>query len=63
MEKQKVILKKFSEFVNAKYCIGVANGTDAIEISLESLKLKKILKSLFLQTHLFQLQKLLQDQD
>ncbi len=33
--------KKFSEFVNAKYCIGVANGTDAIEISLESLKLKK----------------------
>ena len=33
--------KKFSQYVNSKYCLGVANGTDAIEISLESLNLKK----------------------
>ena len=29
----------FSNFIGTKYSIGVANGTDAIEISLESLYL------------------------
>ena len=33
--------KNFCNYVGAKYCIGVANGTDALEIALESLKLKK----------------------
>ncbi len=33
--------KQFSKYINSKYCLGVANGTDAIEISLESLNLKK----------------------
>jgi dTDP-4-amino-4,6-dideoxygalactose transaminase len=33
--------KNFSNFVNIKHCITVANGTDALEIALESLKLKK----------------------
>ena len=33
--------KQFSKYINSKYCVGVANGTDAIEISLESLNLKK----------------------
>jgi len=33
--------KKFSKFVNSKYCISVANGTDAIEIAIESLNLPK----------------------
>ena len=31
--------KQFSEYQNADYCIGVGNGTDAIEIALESLNL------------------------
>ncbi len=30
---------KFSEYQDAKYCIGVGNGTDALEIALESLDL------------------------
>ena len=38
-------LKKFEEefakFNNCNYCIGVANGTDALEIALSSLNLKK----------------------
>lgn len=29
--------KEFSEYVGAKYCVGVGNGTDAIEIALETL--------------------------
>ena len=29
----------FSKYVNSKYCISVANGTDALEIAIESLKL------------------------
>ena len=33
--------KNFSKFVGSKYCIGVANGTDALEIALESLNLDK----------------------
>ena len=31
----------FSDLVKAKYCIGVANGTDALELSLKSLNLTK----------------------
>jgi dTDP-4-amino-4,6-dideoxygalactose transaminase len=31
--------KNFSDYVGVKYCIGVANGTDAIELALRSLEL------------------------
>ncbi len=31
----------FAKFTNSKYCIGVANGTDALEIAIEALNLKK----------------------
>ena len=31
----------FKKTHNAKYCLGVANGTDALEIAIESLNLKK----------------------
>lgn len=30
---------EFATYVNAKYCVGVGNGTDAIEIAIESLNL------------------------
>ena len=33
--------KNFASFVKIKYCVTVGNGTDALEIALESLKLKK----------------------
>ena len=33
--------KNFSKYVNVKYCISVANGTDALEIAVEALKLPK----------------------
>ena len=33
--------KNFSKYVKAKYCISLGNGTDAIEIALKSLNLKK----------------------
>jgi dTDP-4-amino-4,6-dideoxygalactose transaminase len=33
--------KKFSNLLNIKFCLGVANGTDALEIAIKSLKLKK----------------------
>lgn len=33
--------KDFSQYCNVKYCIGVGNGTDAIEIAIQSLNLKK----------------------
>ena len=33
--------KKFSKYLNVKYCLGVANGTDALEIAIKSLNLKK----------------------
>ena len=33
--------KKFAKYTRSKYCITVANGTDALEIALGSLKLKK----------------------
>lgn len=31
----------FSSYINAKYCIGVGNGTDALEIAIEALDLPK----------------------
>jgi dTDP-4-amino-4,6-dideoxygalactose transaminase len=33
--------KNFSNFTGTKYCISVANGTDALEIAIKSLNLKK----------------------
>jgi dTDP-4-amino-4,6-dideoxygalactose transaminase len=33
--------KNFSDYQQAKYCIGVGNGTDALEIAIEALKLPK----------------------
>ena len=33
--------KKFSKYINTNNCITVANGTDALEIAIESLKLPK----------------------
>ena len=33
--------KNFKEIHNAKHCLGVANATDALEIAIESLSLKK----------------------
>jgi len=37
----KIFENNFSSFVKAKYCITVGNGTDALEIALMSLNLKK----------------------
>jgi dTDP-4-amino-4,6-dideoxygalactose transaminase len=31
--------KKFAEYVTADYCVGVANGTDALEIAIEALNM------------------------
>ena len=31
----------FSKYIGTKYCIGVANGTDALEIAINSLHLDK----------------------
>ena len=31
----------FKRFVGAKYCVSVGNGTDALEIAIKSLNLKK----------------------
>lgn len=36
-----IFQKKFSKYLNVKYCLGVANGTDALEIAIKSLNLKK----------------------
>lgn len=33
--------EEFAEFIGAKYCIGVGNGTDALEIAIEALELPK----------------------
>jgi dTDP-4-amino-4,6-dideoxygalactose transaminase len=33
--------KEFSRFVNSRFAVAVANGTDALEIAIKSLKLKK----------------------
>lgn len=32
---------EFAKFLNIKYCLGVGNGTDALEIAIKTLKLKK----------------------
>jgi dTDP-4-amino-4,6-dideoxygalactose transaminase len=32
--------KRYSNFVGSKYCVGVANGTDAIELSLRAVDIK-----------------------
>ncbi len=32
---------KFSEYLNINYCVGVANGTDALEIAIESFNFEK----------------------
>ena len=37
----KLFEKNFAKFVGSKYCISVGNGTDALEIALQSLNLKK----------------------
>ena len=37
----KIFENNFSKFVGAKYCISVGNGTDALEIALNSLNLRK----------------------
>ena len=39
-KKLKLFEKNFSTFLNAKYCIGVANGTDALEIAIEAFNFK-----------------------
>ena len=31
----------FSKFIRSKYCVALANGTDALEIAVKSLNLKK----------------------
>ena len=33
--------KNFAKYVGAKYCVGLGNGTDALEIAVKSLNLKK----------------------
>ncbi len=33
--------KEFSKYLNVKYCLGVANGTDALEIAIKTLKLNE----------------------
>lgn len=33
--------KEFANFLNIKFCLGVANGTDALEIAVKALDLKK----------------------
>lgn len=33
--------KNFSKYLGVKYCLGVANGTDALEIAIKTLKLPK----------------------
>ncbi len=38
-EELKKLEKNFASFQDAKHCIGVANGTDAIEIAIEALEL------------------------
>jgi dTDP-4-amino-4,6-dideoxygalactose transaminase len=33
--------KNFKKFINVKYCVALGNGTDALEIAISSLNLKK----------------------
>ena len=37
----KKLESKFSKFINTKYCLGVANGTEALELSLRTLNIGK----------------------
>ena len=40
-----MILKKFARYLGVNHCVGVANGLDALTISLKAIDLpKKILK-------------------
>ena len=43
--------KKISSYFKIKHCISVANGTDALEIAIESLNLKKIKEIFFHPNH------------
>ncbi len=40
-ERVQVFEKKFAKYQASKFCVGVGNGTDALEISLEALELPK----------------------
>ncbi len=40
-ERVKVFERNFASFQQSEYCIGVGNGTDALEVSLEALNLPK----------------------
>ena len=33
--------REFAKYLNIKYCLGVGNGTDALEIAIKTLKLRK----------------------
>lgn len=39
--------KNFSEFTKTKFCVGCANGSDALYLAIKSLNLKKMMKLLF----------------
>ena len=42
------ILKKIFQIYKTKYCVGCANGSDALYLAIKSLNLKKMMKLLFL---------------
>ena len=44
--------EKFKKYINTKYCISVGNGTDALEIAIKSLALKKKLRNNCSRKHL-----------
>ena len=33
--------REFAKYLNIKYCLGVGNGTDALEIAIKTLRLRK----------------------
>ena len=39
---------EFAQYIETKHCIGCANGTDAIEIALQSIGIFQVMKLLFL---------------
>ena len=39
---KKLFEKNFAKYIGVKHCIGVANGTDALEIALRALNYQKI---------------------
>ena len=41
--------KNFAKYTGSKYCVTLGNGTDALEIAVKSLNLKKVQKLLFCQ--------------